>query len=251
VWDHLIQDFDPTKNNYGVVQDHSELIDVNYGTRDADWNHINAIDYNAQLDQILLSVHNFNEIWIIDHSTTTEEAAGHTGGNSGKGGDLLYRWGNPVAYGAGTVNDQKFFGQHGANWINSGCPGAGNILVFNNGNEKRRYSTVDEIIPPIDAAGAYQKIDGMAYGPEQQTWVYVSSNPTDLFSMTLSSAQRLPNGNTLICSANQGLFIEVTPGEQIVWQYLNILPSPVYNAVARVQRYPTDYPGLPVMALTL
>lgn len=250
VWDHLIQDFDSTKNNYGVVEDHPELIDVNYGTRDADWNHINAIDYNVQLDQILLSVHNFNEIWVIDHSTTTEEAAGHTGGNSGKGGDLLYRWGNPVAYGTGTVNDQKFFGQHGANWIESGCPGAGNILVFNNGNEKRRYSTVDEIIPPIDDQGTYQKIDGKAYGPEHQTWVYVSSNPTDLYSMMLSSAQRLTNGNTLICSANQGLFIEVTPKGHIVWQYLNILPSPMHNAVARVQRYPLDYPGIPEVERT-
>ena len=71
--------------------------------------HTNSIDYNEEFDQILISVCNFNEIWVIDHSTTTAEAAGHTGGNSGKGGDLLYRWGNPAAYRAGTTSDQKLF----------------------------------------------------------------------------------------------------------------------------------------------
>ena len=88
VWDHLIQDFDPSKANYGDVEDHPELVDINFGSYSSDWLHSNSIDYNEEFDQILLSVHNFHEIWIIDHSTTTEEAAGHTGGNSGKGGDI-------------------------------------------------------------------------------------------------------------------------------------------------------------------
>ena len=79
VWDHLVQDLDPAKPGYGDPSEHPELVDINYTAMNvADWNHINAIDYNSELDQILLSVHNFSEIWIIDHSTTTEEAAGHT-----------------------------------------------------------------------------------------------------------------------------------------------------------------------------
>ena len=53
---------------------------------------MNAVDYNAEFDQLMISVHNLSEVWIIDHSTTTAEAAGHTGGRSGKGGDILYRW---------------------------------------------------------------------------------------------------------------------------------------------------------------
>ncbi|HIE94465.1 MAG TPA: hypothetical protein EYQ83_16980, partial [Acidobacteria bacterium] len=94
VMDHVIQDFDPTRPDFGVVADHPELLDLNYPLQPAsDWNHVNSIDYHAEFDQILLSSHNQNEVWIIDHSTTTVEAAGHTGGNSGKGGDLLYRWG--------------------------------------------------------------------------------------------------------------------------------------------------------------
>ena len=98
VWAHLIQDYDPAKDNYGVVEDHPELIDINFMAISAgkDLNHINAIDYNEEFDQILLTSAGQDEIWVIDHSTTTEESAGHTGGTSGKGGDLLYRWGNPI-----------------------------------------------------------------------------------------------------------------------------------------------------------
>ena len=104
VWDHLIQDFDRTKANYGDVAAHPELIDVHCNGRPvpAFWNHMNSIAYNAKLDQIVLSVRGCNEIWFLDHSTTTKEAAGHTGGKHGKGGDLIYRWGNPAAYKRGT-----------------------------------------------------------------------------------------------------------------------------------------------------
>jgi hypothetical protein len=77
VWDHLIQDADPTKENYGQVADHPELIDLNYGGTgrpgNPDWNHINSIDCHEELDQVLLSVHSFSEIWVIDHSTSTPE----------------------------------------------------------------------------------------------------------------------------------------------------------------------------------
>ena len=73
--------------------------------------HSNAVAFSAELDQVLLNVLEFSELWIIDHSTTSAEAAGHTGGKHGKGGDLIYRWGNPRAYRAGTVKDQKLFGQ--------------------------------------------------------------------------------------------------------------------------------------------
>ncbi len=97
VWDHLVQDSDSTKNNFGVVAGHPELIDINYGILNGpfpgglkDWIHANAIDYHPELDQIAISSRHFNEIWIIDHSTTTAEAAGHSGGRWGKGGDILY-----------------------------------------------------------------------------------------------------------------------------------------------------------------
>ena len=118
-WDHLIQDFDSSKANYGVVAKHPELIDLNFRLSEVagseapfDWIHSNGIDYNPALDQIMLSPRHFSEVWIIDHSTTRAEAAGSSGGNSGKGGDLLYRWGNPRAYRAGTLDDQQLFWPH-------------------------------------------------------------------------------------------------------------------------------------------
>ncbi len=107
-WDHLVQDENAAADNYGSVAEAPQLIDLNYVFNNAsnqDWLHINSVDYNPDLDQIVLSNHNFSEIWIIDHSTTTLEASGHTGGNSGMGGDLLYRWGNPQAYDQGDADD--------------------------------------------------------------------------------------------------------------------------------------------------
>jgi len=246
VWDHLIQDYDSTKENYGVVADHPELIDINFGGRHADWNHLNSIDYNEEFDQILLSSHNQNEIWVIDHSTTVEEAASHTGGRYNRGGDLLYRWGNPRVYRAGGPSDQKFFGQHDAQWIESGCPGEGNILVFNNCNRGQgyQYSSVDEIIPPVDENGNYSITPGSAYEPKKQIWIYTAENPADFFSGHISGAQRLPNGNTLICSGANGIFFEVTLNKQIVWEYVNQLPNLIDNHVFKICRYAPDYPGL-------
>ena len=143
----------------------------------------------------------------------------------------------------GVTGDQKFDGQHDAQWIESGSPGEGNILVFNNGIV-RGYSSVDEIIPPVDSNGYYALSSGSTYGPEEQIWSYTAENPFDFFSDHISGAQRLPNGNTLICDGANGIFFEVTLGKEIVWEYLNQIPSLIDNLVFKIQRYAPDYPGL-------
>jgi hypothetical protein len=248
VWDHLIQDFDATKDNYGVVGDHPELADINYAeSSGSDWLHSNSIDYNEQYDQILLSVYNFNEIWVIDHSTTTAEAAGHSGGNSGKGGDLLYRWGNPQAYRAGAATDQKFFCQHDATWIEPGRPGAGDILVFNNGATRpgTHYSTVDEIVPPVNQDGQYYLESHSKFGPSAQTWIYTANPPESLYSSHYSGAERLTDGNTLICDGEGGRFFEVTPDGTTVWDYTNPYPAPVANNVFKIVYIPEEIPPEP------
>ena len=134
-----------------------QLVDINYqggvgnSATLADWAHFNGIDYNPILDQIVISPRDFSEIWVIDHSTTTAQAARHTGGSSGMGGDLLYRWGNPAAYGRGTPANQKLFFQHNPTWIPPGRPGEGNILIYNNGSfrpDGSEFSEVLEITPP-------------------------------------------------------------------------------------------------------
>src|SRR5262245_4432323 len=256
LWDHLIQDHDKTKANYGNVRDHPELVDLNFtgetpqpqpATKPAkgkprdgkdakgkaaaprprvnpDWTHFNGVAYNAKLDQIAVSVWTFSEVWIIDHSTTTAEAASHKGGKSGKGGDLLYRYGNPRAYRAGTEKDQKLFRQHNAHWIPKGHPGEGNLLVFNNGRDRpgsAPYSSVDELALPVDADGRYAHKPGTAYGPDKPVWSYVAPKKEEFYSSFISGAQRLPNGNTLICSGANGTIFEVTPSKEVVWKYVN------------------------------
>ena len=267
-WDHLIQDFDSGKANYGVVAEHPELIDLNFHLSEvaawsdpSDWIHSNGIDYNPELDQVVLSARHFSEVWIIDHSTTTAEAAGHGGGKSGKGGDLLYRWGNPQAWRAGTRDDQQLFWQHNPHWIAPGLPGAGNILIFNNGNEfagfERDYSSVVEVVPPVDGAG-YRLNPDLAFAPAEPAWAYTAATPSDFFSGYISGAQRLPNGNTLICDGIHGTFFEVTPAGRTVWKYINPMTNNGLlrqgesvpkerehnNRVFRAHRYGRDYPGL-------
>ena len=231
VWDHLVQQHDPTKDNYygpTGVADHPELIDINYvpdpqggGLSGENFTHVNSIDYHADLDQILVSVRQFNEIWVIDHSTTTAEAAAHTGGNSGKGGDLLYRWGNPAAYGRGDASDRVFFYQHDARWIPAGSPGAGKITVFNNGVGRpgTEFSTVEEIQPPVDELGNYLLPGGQSFGPASPDWTY--NAPSENFSPLLSGAERLPNGNTLITYGVSGVVSEVTAAGEEVWRYVS------------------------------
>lgn len=270
VWDHLIQDFDPTKNNYAVVANYPGLIDVNgYVESGAKimqfWNHANSIDYNADLDQIVISARGSSEIWVIDHSITSAEAAGHTAGKYGKGGDLLYRWGNPVTYDAGSSGDQMLFDQHDAQWIEDECPGAGNMLIFNNGLG-RNYSSVDEIATPVNADGSYSLTAGLAYSPKSLTWTYVATPPSSMYSEAISGAQRLPNGNTLICDGVHGIFLEVTSEGETVWHYVNPVTKtgpliqgetpPLddrghqYNAVFKIHRYPPEYPAFTGKDLT-
>jgi len=267
VWDHLIQDQYPERDNYGIIEDHPELIDINYsaygdqGLYRSDWTHMNSVKYNEDLDQIVISVHNFNEIWIIDHSTTSQEAASHIGGIYGKGGDLLYRWGNPAAYNRGSESEMQLFGQHDAQWIKPGLPGEDNILIFNNGyaRPEGEYSTVIEIVLPVDSPGNYSLEPDSTYGPEEPVWIYSSENLYDFYSRNVSGAQRMPNGNTLICSGFSGIFFEVTPVDDIVWHYVNpvTISGPLHQGepadhvnVFKIRRYPVDYPGLSGQDLT-
>ncbi|MEZ6123790.1 MAG: aryl-sulfate sulfotransferase [Planctomycetaceae bacterium] len=218
VMDHLVQDVDESLPGYGDPAQHPELIDINAMLRPvADWIHMNSIDYNPQLDQIMVCSRSLNEFWIIDHSTTTEESKEHSGGRHNKGGDLLYRWGNPAVYRSGDEADRMLFHAHDAHWIPKGLPGAGNVLLFNNGVEHtdQNFSSVDEIRLPLDSTGNYSLQDK----PADLVWTF--EDPGKLFSPRISGAQRLPNGNTLICSGTQHLLLEVTGTAEIVWMYRN------------------------------
>lgn len=264
-WDHLIQDFDSTKNNFGVVADHPELINLNYHgislLTTGDWIHANSIDYNPDLDQIIISAHNFDEFWVIDHSTTTAEAASHTGGNYNKGGDLLYRWGNPITYNRGAVGDQKLFGQHDAHWIPNGLLDGGKIMVFNNGlgRPSGSYSTIEVIDPDIDSFGNYIDPGVTAFGPSNSHWTYTAPTPTDFFSVRVSGVQRLPNGNTIICEGRAGNIFEIDTAETILWNYKSPVGNggpvsqgsvPISKDIFRAYKYAPTYPGFDGLTLT-
>ena len=273
LWNHLIQDHDSDQANYGTIADHPGRIDINFNlklqhntNRSGDLTHTNAIDYNPDLDQIMLSPRQFNELWVIDHSITTEEAASEKG-------ELLYRWGNPQTYQAGTADDQQLFWQHNTHWIPDGLPGEGNILIFNNGTGLRRlsryHSSVDEITPPRFDGNAYQKDPHSAFGPDQPAWTYASKNPKSFYATHFSGAQRLPNGNTLITDGPRGTVFQVTPDGTTVWKYISPIlvdgtllhqgdgvpilytdhtpygyTHRMENWLYLVQWYPPDYPGL-------
>jgi hypothetical protein len=261
-WDHLIQDRDRNRPNYGKVSEHPERIDVNYmegddddatkkdqdrrPRREPDWMHVNAVAYNAELDQVVVSSPHFCEIWIIDHGTTTEEARGHTGGRRGKGGDLLYRWGNPRAYRNGTKADRRLFYQHNIHWIPRGLSGEGHLLVFNNGDGRSpvAYSSVDEFVPPTDPDGRYLRDEHGRFGPAEALWSYSAPDKKDFFSSYISGAQRLPNGNTLINEGAYGLVFEVTPEKETVWKFSN----PIKNVPPPRPAPPRLFEALPRFA---
>ena len=268
LWDHLIQDYDDTKDNYGVIADHPELLDINRtggptANGAKNWLHINSIDYNPMMDQILLNSFFISELFIIDHSTSTEQAATHAGGNSTKGGDLLYRWGNPQNYDHGTAVDRTIYGSHKAHWIAQGLQDEGKIMFFNNGNGRPggSHSSIDIIAPPVDdySSGQYIYTPGQAYAPTSAEWVYEADPADSFYSNFLSGGQRLPNGNTLICSGARGRFFEINEDKETVWEYVNPVVAagiitqgdtiPVNNGkhanvVFRATRYTPDYPGL-------
>jgi hypothetical protein len=257
-WDHLIQDFDSTKPGYGNISEHPEKVNINWGTLGGSggsaWTFLNSIDYDEERDQILLSTRFFNEIWILDHSTTTAEAAGSAGGNSNRGGDLLFRWGNPRAYNAGIAADQKTFSQHTARWLshNPSDSNFGKVMLFNNMSGPN-YSTVDIVKPVFDGSTKQYLKSGKTFLPANFDWTYKREDSTPMYSTGFGGAQLLPNGNTLICSGRQGNTFEITPEKEIVWEYIvpinfgirakqgDSIPI-ANNSTFRAERFPLDFP---------
>jgi len=248
--DHVIQERDPSANNYGIVADHPELINMD-AVSNLDWQDgesfmINSIGYNAERDEILISMRKMCEIMILDHSTTKEEAAGHTGGRHGKGGDIIYRWGNPANYGAGTAQNQYLYYQHNPHWIKEG-PYKGKIMAYSNGlfrpgiaSPEDNYSTIPIISPTLDENDHYVLEPGMAYGPMEPEFEYRGDTPGGKFySGYTSGASFLPNGNVYVTIGAEDKAFELNPQGQIVWEYNIDRGFYIY----RSEKYPKDYPA--------
>ncbi|PAY16882.1 alkyl sulfatase or beta-lactamase [Rhodopirellula sp. SM50] len=244
--DHLIQDQNAKAANYGVIADHPEKIDghfpKSYAPMSAVRQHLNSIDYHPGMDQIVVSSFIYNEIWVIDHSTTIEQAAGSAGGRRGKGGDLLFRYGNPAAYARGAEKDRLFQNQHDANWVDEGLPGAGNLLVFNNNTGMGGIARVGT--GGAAAAAAQQQLEGISnvheISPAVDHGRYVLGQPgafeakqiwfwehKDFFAPFQGGARRLPNGNTLLTDTVGRRVWEVAPDGDVVVRYKG--PAPAFK----------------------
>ncbi|HEX9794566.1 MAG TPA: aryl-sulfate sulfotransferase [Planctomycetota bacterium] len=222
--------------------------------RSGDWMHTNSVDYLAELDLILLSSPELCEIYLIDHSTTTAQAATSSGGRWGKGGDVLWRFGNPQNYGAGAASDQWLRYQHNPTFLPYAAGGDLRVLVFNNGGGRPdgSYSSVEELVLPFDAKTGFTRAAGEPYGPAEAAWTY--KDAANFFSAFISGAQRLENGNTLICSGASGHVFEVTRAGEVVWDYRNDLGGEVKppdhagnappKALYRATRLAADHPGV-------
>lgn len=232
IWDHMVQDFNASKDNYGVVASNPQLMDINAniggggppGPGGGDWYHSNGIDYNATLDQIVFSAHNSSEFYIIDHSTTTAEAASHSGGNAGMGGDFLYRWGNPSIYGSPSPQTIPS-AIHDPKWVQAGRPLEGYITFFNNEGISSNQSTVDAVNPPLSG------YNYTGFGPTNYDWRHtcLTSNSGQ------SVGEKMSNGNTFVSVSSQYMY-EVDSLDNMLWQY-NAGPGKAY-------RYECDHPGI-------
>ncbi len=252
--DHLIQDLDPDLPNHGVVAEMPGRIDLNPpGTVAPDFLHVNAIDHDPVHDRIVLSSLGFSEAWVLDLGESTTEAAGPDG-------DLLYRWGNPQSYGPYDGPDQDFHGQHDVHWIPEGLPGAGDLLLFDNGppGPTGPLSRAMQVALPLASDGTFTGFEGR-WEPDTFSWAWPEPPTGEVASDQLGSAQRLGNGHTLICEGEHGRLIEVTDAGEVVWEWVNPIAADVAvpqgevpqqgtavraNALFRATRISPDHPGL-------
>jgi hypothetical protein len=240
-WDHLVQNYDSTKANYHPsIVNNPQLLNINYLPK-KDWIHMNGVSYNPMLDQITWSSHYLNEIYVIDHSTTTAEAAGHTGGNSGKGGDILYRWGNPAAYGATGTQILKVC--HDAHWNPENVPNPGYLSGFNNQGISSSQSSADYIDPPYNGYN-YSITSGSAFTPSSYTFRQAVGG----YTSNMGGSQVLPNGNMIVSQAIAGVIKEFSPSGTLLWS------KTATGSVPKAFRYDSCYifntpPAIPTVSL--
>ena len=182
---------------------------------------------------IISDIRNLNVSFIIDH----------------RSGDIVWRLGPDFEASKPLQDIGQIVGQHHVHMIPRGLPGEGNILIFDNGgqaglgaptpcaptgyfNATRSHSRVIEIDPTT--LKVVWSFNDERYNFNGDIEGLSISNL--LFSHYCSSADRLPNGNTLITEFLWSRIIEVTPEGEIVWEFIN--PG---GKVFRAHRYPYSW----------
>jgi hypothetical protein len=285
-FDHVIQDRNPDWPNYGIIAANPGKIDLNWGKGvQGDFIHANSLDYNEELDQIVVNASVLSEFWIIDHGGTfiPGDPEGSIALAAGPKGDILYRWGNPNVFdhgeepssceGQSSEGHQQVHFSHDIQWIKPGLPGAGHFIVFDNGARRSGItrSALVEVNPYDGPPENGDYIPQMEAGYDERgrskqiVWIFKSKEVNSFYSQHISGCQRLPNGNTLACTGRHGHFFEVTGDGEVVWEYINpiaggrgfdkgspykVLKDGQFNWVFTCHRYGPDFSGLKGKDLT-
>ncbi len=248
LWDHLVQDFDSNQLNFGDASNGS-LFDINQSTEGINFTHVNGLDYISSLDQIILNSRVLDEFIIIDHNLTTQQAATNTGGRYNKGGQILYRWGNPESYNSGTATDRELHDQHDTTFVGDNSLSRGTFLVFDNQDDPN-FSTIKEVNINVTADGVYPSIPASGNNPSTPVWSYSNE---EILSPRTSGVQRLPSGNTLITSTSGAIIREVNYAGEILWELDTTIEVDgvleINSSGFKSRSYPKDYAG--VIALDL
>lgn len=178
-----------------------------------EWGLTNSIDVFPN-GNIVCTFRRLNTIAVIDKKT----------------GDIIWRWGPEYALGH----------PHSCSVLDSG-----NILLFDNGLHRKGKE-------PGMADVAASRVIEVNPRTDEVAWEYRDPNAPNFYSAICGGAQRLPNGNTLICESTKGRLFEVTPDKEIVWEYLSpfVVRRPPYwgwtlsTYIFEAHRYGPDYEGL-------
>jgi hypothetical protein len=108
----------------------------------------------------------------------------------------------------------------------------GNLLLFDNGPHR------------LDHSMPFSRVIEIELATKQIVWKYQERREYEFFSPRISNAQRLPNGNTLVCEGDFGRIFEVTAGSELVWEFVNPHfgegPNGLNNRVFRAYRYSAE-----------
>lgn len=229
LWDHLVTDSEQVAAN-------PWKLNINYmGTPNQgpqDWIHMNALAYNPALNQIVISSRNLNEIYVIELTDSSSIAARDYGGKCGRGGDFIYRWGNPAAYNmGGAANPQQFFGQHSPYWPDTTSTTNSQLLINNDGffntysncqiNQRPPIATTFNFLsaPYNPATGNYGMTANTVCSPALPSWTATAPG-TIYWNEFEGNAQLLPDSTLLVCAAQKGILYIMNPTtSQVTWQF--------------------------------